>query len=74
MVEIVVLLQSGHDLGLKRLLEERFQHGQIDLCMCHLVEDVVIPELRPLVFLALLVIPWLLGSFLALKPLALDGS
>ena len=42
--------------------------------MRHLMKNVVVLELRPLVFLALLVVPWLLGSFLALKPLALDGS
>ena len=74
LVEVTVLLQSSHDLGLERLLEERFQHGQIDLGMRHLMKNVVVPELRPLVFLALVVVPWLLGSFLALKPLALDGS
>ena len=42
--------------------------------MSHLMENIVVPELRPLVLLALLVVPWLLGSFLAFEPLALDGS
>ena len=74
LIKIPVLLQGSHNLGLKRLLEESFQHGQVDLGMSHLMENIVIPELRPLVFLALLVIPWLLGSFLAFEPLALDGS
>ena len=74
LIKIPVLLQGSHNLGLKRLLEESFQHGQVDLGVGHLVEDVIIPELCPLIFLALLVVPWLLGSFLALEPLALDGS
>ena len=74
LVKVAVLLQSSHDLGLERLLEERFQHGQIDLCMRHLVEDVVVAKLGTLIFLPLLVVPRLLSSFLSLKPLALDGS
>ena len=74
LVEVTVLLQSSHDLGLERLLEERFQHGQIDLGVRHLMKDVVVSKLGTLILLPLLVVPWLLGSFLAFKPLALDGS
>ena len=71
LIKIPILLQGSHNLGLKRLLEESFQHGQIDLGVRHLMEDVVVPELGTLILLPLLVIPWLLGSFLPLEPLSL---
>ena len=73
LIKIPVLLQGSHNLGLKRLLEESFQHGQIDLGVRHLIEDVVVPELGTLILLPLLIIPRLLGSFLPLKPLTLDS-
>ena len=74
LVEVSVLLQGSHNLTLEWLLEEGFQHGQIDLCVRHLVEDVVVAKLGTLIFLPLLVVPRLLSSFLSLKSLALDSS
>ena len=73
LIKTPILLQGSHNLGLKRLLEESFQHGQIDLGVGHLVEDVVVAKLGTLILLPLLVVPRLLGSFLPLKPLTLDS-
>ena len=74
LIKVSILLQGSHDLALERLLGKRFQHGQIDLCVRHLVEDVVVAKMGTLIFLPLLVNPRLLSSFLSLKSLALDGS